>query len=115
MPLAVKLKILTVLTVVEQHAPIVGKDGECQRIIVLLSALAVVQHLLGFWQAAHLLISQQIPQIGGRQPFGKQHLLGVEYFVDIVARHHPRHHAGGTPGQQCQQAEDQDQPQPQTQ
>ncbi len=89
------------------------EDGERQRVVVLLAALAVMHQLLGFRQAARAFIGQQIAEVGGRQPFGEQHLLGVEHFVDGVARHHPGHHAGGAPGQQRQQAEDQDQAQPQ--
>ncbi len=111
--LPVKQEVGTVLAVVEQHLALAIEDGERQRVIILLAPFAMMHQLLGFRQAARAFIGQQIAEVSGRQPLGEQHLLGVEHFVDGIARHHPSHHAGSAPGQQRQQAENQDQTQPQ--
>ncbi|MNS98488.1 hypothetical protein D3C72_1328570 [compost metagenome] len=97
--LAIKQEIRPVLAIIEQHLAVTVENGERQRVVVLLAAFTVMHQLLGFRQAACIFVGQKIPQIGGRQAFGEQHLLGIEHFVDVVARHHPRHQTGGAPGQ----------------
>ncbi len=50
------------------------------------------------WHLAHPFRGADLVQIHGQQPFGKQHLLGVEQLIERIAGLLPGDKAGGKPG-----------------